>query len=304
MTALARNPKSTWKGDGVGAGEYTGGPPKALLHATIAGSTAIPGYSDGYSAPHETFAWDPIKKVLRGVQHTSYLLAARSLRNEPGGVETNRDHTLQVELAGYIGSWGIIPEGGFDIESAPDIYWEQVANQWGEVVVSHGVKNVTFEKPWTPPNRMSLSVWDNYPGLCAHILCPENDHVDLFLSVHAQNILLDKIWGGGTAIDPPPIKPPISNTTPPKFPLPPYHYFYYPSKSIYVHSGWYSSADRLGLRTWQARMRYRGWNLDVDGIYGRQTNAVAVAFQREKGLTVDGKIGLNTWNKAWTAPIT
>lgn len=304
MTAIGRNPKSTWKGDGIGAGDYTGGPPKALLHATIAGSNSLPTYSSGYSAPHETYLWDQSTKRLRGVQHTSYLIAARSLRNEPGGVETNRDHALQIELGGYIGSWGNIPAGGFDIEQAPDTYWEQLADLWGDVVVSHGVKNITYEKPWTPANRMSLSVWDNWNGLCAHILCPENDHVDLNVSAHAQGILLQKIWGGGSAVTPTPIKPPISNTTPLPFPLPQYHYFFYPSSSIYVHSGYYSSADRLGLRTWQARMRYRGWPISVDGVYGDETNRIAKAFQREKGLTVDGKIGLNTWNKAWTAPIT
>ncbi|HEY6021561.1 MAG TPA: peptidoglycan-binding domain-containing protein [Candidatus Paceibacterota bacterium] len=305
MTALAKNPNATWKGDGVGAGEYTGGPPKALLHATISGSNSLPGYSDGYSAPHETYLYDMATKRVRAVQHTLYTIASRSLRNEPGGVETNRDHTLQIELAGYIGSYPkVFPAGGFDIETAPTTYWEQVADLWGEVVVSHGVKNFTYGKPWIPANRMSLSVWDNYGGLCAHILCPENDHVDLQISSEIQNLLLEKIWGGGTVIVPPPIKPPISNTTPPTFPLPKYHYFYYPSSSIYVHSGWYSSADRLGLRTWQARMRYRGWPISVDGVYGNETNSVARAFQHEKGLTVDGKIGLNTWNKAWTAPIT
>lgn len=305
MTALARNPKATWKGDGVGAGAYTGGPPKALLHATIAGSNALPGYDGGYSAPHETYLWRPDTKVLRAVQHTDYTIAARSLRNEPGGVETNRDHTLQIELAGYIGSWGTIPTGGFDIEAAPDTYWEQLADLWGPVVVSHGVKNVTFEPPWIPSNRMGLSYWDNYSGLCAHILCPENDHVDLRVSDHAQQILLDKIWGGGSSIIPSPIPVVFVNTpTPPTFPLPKYHYFYYASPSPYIHSGWYSSADRAGLRTWQSRMRYRGWTITVDGVYGNQTNSVARAFQREKGLTVDGKIGLNTWNKAWTAPIT
>jgi peptidoglycan hydrolase-like protein with peptidoglycan-binding domain len=28
------------------------------------------------------------------------------------------------------------------------------------------------------------------------------------------------------------------------------------------------------------------------------------AFQAEKGLTVDGLVGLGTWNAAWTAPVT
>ncbi|WP_165986339.1 peptidoglycan-binding domain-containing protein [Streptomyces sp. YIM 98790] len=58
------------------------------------------------------------------------------------------------------------------------------------------------------------------------------------------------------------------------------------------------------VATWQERMRYRGWTITVDGHYGQQSKDVCTAFQREKGLTVDGVVGPVTWNAAWTAPIT
>jgi len=58
------------------------------------------------------------------------------------------------------------------------------------------------------------------------------------------------------------------------------------------------------VRTWQARMRQRGWRIDVDGAYGPQSRQVCLAFQREKGLAVDGIVGPQTWAAAWTAPIT
>jgi peptidoglycan hydrolase-like protein with peptidoglycan-binding domain len=60
----------------------------------------------------------------------------------------------------------------------------------------------------------------------------------------------------------------------------------------------------------------RGWDLGpdgADGYYGPKgqtnpddsyTGRAAKAFQAEKGLTVDGKIGPSTWDTAWTAPIT
>jgi peptidoglycan hydrolase-like protein with peptidoglycan-binding domain len=48
----------------------------------------------------------------------------------------------------------------------------------------------------------------------------------------------------------------------------------------------------------------RGWDLEVDGIYGPETESVAERFQAEKGLRVDGLVGINTWNAAWEAPIT
>lgn len=58
------------------------------------------------------------------------------------------------------------------------------------------------------------------------------------------------------------------------------------------------------VRTWQARMRERGWALDVDGAYGPQSKSVCEAFQREKGLTPDGVVGPQTWAAAWEAPVT
>lgn len=58
------------------------------------------------------------------------------------------------------------------------------------------------------------------------------------------------------------------------------------------------------VRTWQARMAERGWAIQVDGIYGAQSASVARRFQAEKGLRVDGLVGIQTWNAAWQTPIT
>ena len=38
--------------------------------------------------------------------------------------------------------------------------------------------------------------------------------------------------------------------------------------------------------------------------YGPDTKRVATGFQREKGLSVDGLIGPDTWAAAWTTPVT
>jgi peptidoglycan hydrolase-like protein with peptidoglycan-binding domain len=58
------------------------------------------------------------------------------------------------------------------------------------------------------------------------------------------------------------------------------------------------------VRTWQARMRERGWGLAVDGFYGDESARTCRAFQGEKGLGVDGVVGPETWGAAWTAPVT
>lgn len=62
--------------------------------------------------------------------------------------------------------------------------------------------------------------------------------------------------------------------------------------------------DDHGTRTWQAKMVDRGWRLEVDDIYGPASERACVAFQREKGLGVDGIVGPITWRATWTAPIT
>jgi len=58
------------------------------------------------------------------------------------------------------------------------------------------------------------------------------------------------------------------------------------------------------VRTWQMRMVARGWRLSADGWYGPESEKVCRAFQKEKGLAVDGVVGPKTWAAAWTAPIT
>lgn len=57
-------------------------------------------------------------------------------------------------------------------------------------------------------------------------------------------------------------------------------------------------------RTWQAQMKWRGWRLAVDGLYGPRSKEVCKAFQKEKGLMVDGIVGPQTWKATWEAPVT
>lgn len=59
------------------------------------------------------------------------------------------------------------------------------------------------------------------------------------------------------------------------------------------------------VATWQRQMRRRGWTITVDGKYGKQSKAVAEAFQRDKHLRpVDGIVGRDTWHATWVAPVT
>lgn len=58
------------------------------------------------------------------------------------------------------------------------------------------------------------------------------------------------------------------------------------------------------VHQWQAQMRRRGWTIDVDGMFGPGSRDVAMRFQREKRIDVDGIVGRVTWTATFEMPIT
>lgn len=53
------------------------------------------------------------------------------------------------------------------------------------------------------------------------------------------------------------------------------------------------------VQRWQQRMHDRSWSITVDGWYGPASVSVCRQFQAEKGLTVDGIVGPQTWATAF-----
>lgn len=96
--------------------------------------------------------------------------------------------------------------------------------------------------------------------------------------------------------------PKSSTPKAPAFPLPKGSYFGPKSGPNSSVSGYYSHREHL--RTWQKRMQKRGWTIKADGLYGPKTEKVTKQFQAEKGLSVDGLIGVDTWDAAWEEPVT
>lgn len=50
------------------------------------------------------------------------------------------------------------------------------------------------------------------------------------------------------------------------------------------------------VTVWQRRMARRRFTVKVDGIYGAESKAACLAFQREVGLEPDGIVGRKTWD--------
>jgi NTE family protein len=81
------------------SGSYAGGVFKIVHHTTEGGSAegAFTAFKNNRSDPHFTVDASNV------YQHIDTDTAARSLRNAPGGVETNRDRALQIEVVGFAG---------------------------------------------------------------------------------------------------------------------------------------------------------------------------------------------------------
>lgn len=54
------------------------------------------------------------------------------------------------------------------------------------------------------------------------------------------------------------------------------------------------------VRQWQQRLVDLGQRIAVDGDFERETDAATRAFQRVRGLDVDGIVGPKTWTAAWS----
>jgi resuscitation-promoting factor RpfA len=62
---------------------------------------------------------------------------------------------------------------------------------------------------------------------------------------------------------------------------------------------------RGDVRAWQKRMKARGWEIKVDGQFGRQSASVAARFAAEKGLKAKaGHVNQTVYDAAWTIPVT
>lgn len=71
----------------------------------------------------------------------------------------------------------------------------------------------------------------------------------------------------------------------------------FPGRVLRVTDPMMSGVD---VRTWQAKLKLRGWAITVDGIYGKQSNKVCAGYQEATNLPVTGKVDRATWDMTWS----
>lgn len=165
---------------GTSAGAMNGdGSRKLLLHSTE-GSTiegALAAYRAHNSWPHLTVDC-PRRRI---VQHLPLNVAARSLRNMPGGVDaTNKDGDVlvQIEMVGTATQ-------PTTLGSPEDLIWfaEQVVQpicKALDIPMRSTVRWVSYPASYgtQAPQRLSPAAWDAYSGILGHQHAADNDHGD------------------------------------------------------------------------------------------------------------------------------
>lgn len=151
-------------------GAYAGGPFKIVHHTTEGGSaaSAFEAYRANRSDPHFTVDDTTI------YQHIDTAVSARSLKNASGGVQTNRDSAIQIEVVGF----AHLPKSQATLRN--------VARLCRWIEATHGVARVWPNGPPKPArngrdpggHNRDAATWDLRSGHYGHSQVPENDHWD------------------------------------------------------------------------------------------------------------------------------
>ncbi|CAH0353161.1 N-acetylmuramoyl-L-alanine amidase [Aquabacterium sp. CECT 9606] len=194
---MARCPFSLWSPITGSSGPHLGGPFK-IIHHTTEGSNAQGAFSAfqrNRSDPHFTVDATTI------YQHIDTAEGARALRNEVGGVQTNRDSAVQIELVGF----AHLPKDRKALINLARLC------RWIEQ--THGVPNIWpagLPKPAKNgrdpgQHNRSVNTWDSQSGHYGHCHVPENSHWDPGYTEDEASFLMEASFdAAGKLISPPP----------------------------------------------------------------------------------------------------
>lgn len=167
------NRTAQWFGD-----DYIGSlidPDKIVWHTTETGGW--PGYGGGASAPHLTYH----AEIHEWRQHYACNRSSRALRNEAGGVQTNTEDALQVEVVAYSDERlaeqrGHLAVSDLDSQALDDLadFSEWANREWAVPLIrDRGWLFTDFDRP-----PMTFDEWRKFAGHVGHNRVPENTHWD------------------------------------------------------------------------------------------------------------------------------
>ncbi|SFH45253.1 hypothetical protein SAMN05421678_11851 [Actinopolymorpha cephalotaxi] len=160
---------------------------KLLLHTTEGATyqVARAAYVNGGFSPHVTVGPDPNQvDQVHCWQHVSFAYRATALADDPGGIRTNRDYVLQVEIVGFCDpNWSSSP---LYIHNWPLWYQQGVAAVLNDMLTARPIPRVStvtwVEYPASygerAPQRLKWKAYDAYSGILGHEHAPENSHGD------------------------------------------------------------------------------------------------------------------------------
>lgn len=179
---MARCPFAVWRPISGSSGPHAGGPFKIVHHTTEGSSAAgaMAAFAQKRSDPHFTVDGTTI------FQHVDTAEGARALRNDPGGVQTNRDSAVQIELVGF----AHLPKDRKALAN--------VARLCRWIEATHGVPPVWPSGPPKPAkngkdpggHNRNAATWDSTSGHYGHCHVPENTHWDPAYSAAEADFIL------------------------------------------------------------------------------------------------------------------
>lgn len=167
---MAQCPFAIWRWDGRPQLSYVGGPFKIVHHTTESSSESGSVGELHWKHVESHFVVDD----TRIIQLLDTDKAARALRNEWGGVQTNRDSAIQIELVGFAGK----PKSKASLANVRRLC------RWLED--HHGIPRVWPNGYPNPPkngkdpghHNRNAHNWDTMGGHYGHSQVPENIHWD------------------------------------------------------------------------------------------------------------------------------
>ncbi len=188
----AANRTAQWFYPAVGGADM--GPVEKVVWHTTEGD-GWPSYDGGKKAPHYTVKPDYGSRMMLWRQHFPDSVNSRAMRNEPGGVQTNLDGALQVEIVGTCDETRDWPARMLKSWALEDWQVEGLAMFAAWTFREHGVPLAApslwlayGKDPRAPgrvpasygdsPARMTGRTWDRFRGHCGHQHAPENVHGD------------------------------------------------------------------------------------------------------------------------------